>query len=95
MCARVPYPNTEMADHHTMDMLSADFCSECVTPWPCDTAVALAEVERLRGVVEAVLGPMDTALESAKRENGGSTLIWADEVARWQVSLRAALEEGE
>ncbi len=33
------------------------FCIGCTgdndraTPWPCDTAVALAEVERLRGVI--------------------------------------------
>ena len=37
------------------------YCDRCrspqdsdeLHPWPCDTAVALAEVERLRGVVEA------------------------------------------
>ena len=28
-------------------------CHECHHHWPCDAAVALAEVERLRGVVEA------------------------------------------
>lgn len=29
------------------------WCQKCGVPWPCDTAVALAEVERLRGAVEA------------------------------------------
>ncbi|MHB8311841.1 MAG: hypothetical protein ACYDD0_00845 [Candidatus Dormibacteria bacterium] len=41
--------------------------------------------------LRATLLPMDAALEAAKRENGGAGLIWADEVTRWRVLMRAAL----
>ena len=67
-------------------------CAADKRAWPCDTAVALAEVERLRGVVEEIGEDMYAALDSAKRENGGSGLIWADAVARWRDTLLAEPE---
>ena len=44
-----------------------DVCDYCGGMWPCDTAVALAEVERLRGVVEAAR-PRDRAHGAAVRD---------------------------
>lgn len=74
-------------------------CFGCGKKWPCDTAQWVSEADRraveagrLRRAAENLDRAMGAALESAKRENGGAGLIWADEAARWHKTLLAALE---
>ncbi len=51
------------------------------------------EALSMLGAVEEIVTVMDNAVKSAKRENGGSGLVWADEVSRWRADLAAGLGE--
>lgn len=68
--------------------------TEARVVWPCDTAVALAEVERLRGVVEA-------AREAHRRDliarYSGFDYAWENhlEFAKAYCLLCCALEAGD
>ena len=88
-----------------------DYCTTgMVRPYPCDAAVALAEVLRLRGMVERMRESYDQkvddfaketlrveALLTATRYDGGPHMV-GDAGLGWNAAMkhvRAALEEGE
>ncbi len=68
-------------------------CAWCSEPMPCDTAVALAEVERLRGVVEAVLREHTPEAPDGRADR---CRLCSPQEKRWPCSTvleaRAALE---
>ena len=80
------------------ELAHCDYCTTgMVRPYPCDTAVALAEIERLRGVVADAEQAKRAVLKWANSCHHvgcecGNTL--ADELPDDWMAL-AALEEGE
>jgi hypothetical protein len=72
------------AKHHAIDLDAPEpslgpYCLADFEPWPCDTAVALAEVDRLR-----------ECLTSARKEIG----MLRDELDRLEAEIKLAVHEG-
>ena len=66
------------------------WCTYCSQRYPCDVKVALAEVERLRGVVEAAAALL---IQSQLKEDRSNWEEWYEVcVPEWEA-LRAALAE--
>jgi hypothetical protein len=78
---------SEIAESHaTLDVLEEQSALDAAS-----LNIKAAEITRVERVVEEVHDAMEDALENAKRENGGSGLVWADDVRRWRNDLESAL----